>query len=91
MITNEQLFFNYKLCCPKKVGFLAFVILFMCTNGLFAQQKMVITGVVTSASEGTTIPGVNIFIKDTNKGVVTDFNGKYSIEASKGNILTIIQ
>lgn len=89
MITNEQLFFNYKLCWPKKVGFLAFVIIFMCTNSLFAQQKMVVTGEVTSAVEGTPIPGVNIFIKDANKGVVTDFYGKYSIEAAKGDILVI--
>jgi len=87
MITKKQLFFNYKSGWPKKVGFLAFVIILMCTNSLLAQQKMVITGEVTSSSEGTLLPGINVLVKGTTKGVVTDFYGVYSIEASQNDVL----
>ncbi|WP_103068329.1 TonB-dependent receptor [Aquimarina sediminis] len=33
------------------------------------------------------LPGVNVVIKGTNNGTLTDFNGNYKIEAKKGEIL----
>lgn len=45
------------------------------------QQQIQVTGTVTDAESGSTLPGVNIVIQGTNKGTVTDMNGKYSIEA----------
>lgn len=50
----------------------------------FAQQST-IKGVVTSKSE--LLPGVSIIVKGKNVGTETDFDGKYSIKASKGDIL----
>ena len=50
-----------------------------------AQEKN-ITGIVTDAS-GIPLPGVNILIKGSQNGTQTDFDGKYSIKASVGNIL----
>ncbi len=52
----------------------------------FAQSK-VITGVVTEAGTGDPLPGVNIVVKGTNIGATTDFDGKYSIKAEKGQTL----
>ncbi len=52
----------------------------------FAQSK-VITGVVTEAGSGDPLPGVNIVVKGTNTGATTDFDGKYTIKADKGQTL----
>ena len=52
----------------------------------FAQGK-VITGVVTDAGNGEPLPGVNIVVKGTNTGATTDFDGKYTIKANKGQTL----
>jgi len=53
--------------------------------GLYFQQIM-IAGLVTS-EDGSPIPGVTVNVKGTAKGVVSDFDGKYAISASEGNIL----
>ncbi len=50
-------------------------------------QNMQISGVVTEKETGETIPGASIVIKGTQTGVVTDFDGNYTIEAAKGDIL----
>jgi len=47
----------------------------------FAQEKT-ITGTVTSVSDGLPLPGVNVIVKGTTRGVQTDFDGNYSITAS---------
>ena len=52
----------------------------------FAQGK-VITGVVTEAGTGEALPGVNVVVKGTNTGAATDFDGKYTIKAEKGQTL----
>ena len=87
MIAIKRLFFNYKLHLPLKEGLMAFVIIIMCTNNLLAQQNKVIEGVVTSVREGVPLPGVNVLVKGTTNGVVTDFSGKYSINASENDVL----
>ncbi len=56
--------------------FMAFVMQFS-----FAQEKTV-TGTVTSATDGFPLPGVNVIVKGTARGVQTDFDGNYSIKAS---------
>ncbi|WP_459212771.1 SusC/RagA family TonB-linked outer membrane protein [Aquimarina rhabdastrellae] len=45
-----------------------------------------IKGIVTD-QHGIPLPGVNIIIKGRQKGVQTDFEGLYSIEAVKGDVL----
>ena len=51
----------------------------------FAQEKT-ISGTVTESSGP--LPGVSVSVKGTEKGTETDFNGKYSIKANKGDILS---
>jgi len=38
-----------------------------------------ITGKVTSAEDGSGLPGVNVILKGTTTGTITDYQGKYSI------------
>lgn len=46
-----------------------------------------ITGTVTDET-GLELPGVNIVVKGTTTGTLTDFNGNYEIEAEAGLVLT---
>lgn len=48
-----------------------------------------VTGKVTSTSDPLGIPGVNILIKGTSNGTVTDINGVYSIEVPNENAILI--
>ena len=52
----------------------------------FAQEKT-ITGTVTSAADGLPLPGVNVIVQGTSRGVQTDFDGNYTIKASTGETL----
>ncbi len=47
-----------------------------------------VTGVVRGP-DGNPLAGVNVIVKGTKKGVVTDANGKFSIEAEQGKVLVI--
>ncbi|MDZ4716480.1 MAG: von Willebrand factor type A domain-containing protein [Cytophagales bacterium] len=38
-----------------------------------------VTGRVTFSEDGSALPGVNVFLKNTREGVVTDADGRYSI------------
>jgi len=49
------------------------------------EQKFVVTGVITDAIENNSLPGVNVTIKGTNIGTVTDFEGRYTIEVQNEN------
>jgi TonB-linked SusC/RagA family outer membrane protein len=51
-------------------------------------QERVVTGKVTSADDGTSLPGVNVVLKGTTNGTVTDAGGNYRITVpSSGGIL----
>ncbi|WP_035916704.1 SusC/RagA family TonB-linked outer membrane protein [Flavimarina sp. Hel_I_48] len=54
-----------------------------------AQVDKTITGIVVSASDKTPIPGVNVLIKGTTEGTVTDFDGNFTIEAGDNDILIL--
>ena len=54
------------------------VLLVLVTSVAWSQSKTV-TGKVTSADDGSGIPGVNVLEKGTSNGTVTDANGSYSI------------
>ena len=57
------------------------------TINVQAQEKS-ISGTVTSKLDGTTLPGVSVVVQGTTKGTETDFDGKYTIKASVGEILS---
>ncbi|QCX00178.1 DUF3520 domain-containing protein [Aggregatimonas sangjinii] len=63
------------------------VVLFVFAMMAFQSQAQVIkiTGNVTD-SNGP-LPGVNVVIKGTTTGTLTDFDGNYELQASKGDVL----
>ena len=51
-------------------------------------QSMTVKGVVKDAATGETLPGVNIVVKGTTKGDITDFDGNFTLaNVKKGDIL----
>lgn len=48
-------------------------------------QQRIISGTVTDESARTPMPGVNIIVKGTSIGALTDINGKYSISIPAQN------
>ncbi|MDD7724897.1 MAG: TonB-dependent receptor [Bacteroidales bacterium] len=55
----------------------------MVTSDCYAQAQTV-TGTVVSQSDGQPLPGVNVVVKGTTNGTITDFDGKYSLQAENG-------
>ena len=51
----------------------------------FAQERSV-SGIVTDAA-GLPIPGVNVLVRGTTTGTATDFDGRYTIQASPTAVL----
>ncbi|MRT91408.1 TonB-dependent receptor [Ancylomarina sp. 16SWW S1-10-2] len=58
-----------------------FSIVVLCLIGLqgVLAQSREISGLVTSADDGLSIPGVSVIIKGTTIGTTTDFDGNYTI------------
>ncbi|MBX2944794.1 MAG: von Willebrand factor type A domain-containing protein [Cyclobacteriaceae bacterium] len=50
----------------------------------FNLQERVVSGKVTSAEDGSPMPGVNVVLKGSKTGVVTDAHGRYSIQVPSG-------
>ncbi len=66
---------------------LALIILFCSLGaGIYAQQTQ-ISGSVLDAKTKEPIPGVTVVVKGTTRGVITDFDGAYNIEASTSETL----
>ncbi len=66
---------------------LIFSVFFFFFVGVNAQEK-VISGTVTSKGDSPIpLPGVNVIVKGTTTGAQTDFDGKYTINASLGDVL----
>jgi len=56
-------------------------------NESWAQERTV-SGNVTSAEDGTTMPGVNVVLKGTTNGTITDVDGNYKLSVpSEGGVL----
>lgn len=63
------------------------LVLLLLLSGIAYGQTVSISGQVTDATDGQTIPGVTVQIKDTSIGAITDFDGNYSIEAPSDAVL----
>ncbi len=66
--------------------FLLFIILVLGVGMLHAQQRRV-TGTVTDATDGSTLPGVTITVEGTTLGTVTNLDGQYEISVPEGATL----
>lgn len=61
----------------KKILLLGWVVL-LAANQVFGQERTV-TGTVTAEEDGSPLPGVNVVVKGTTSGTVTDVAGRYSL------------
>jgi Ca-activated chloride channel family protein len=57
-----------------------FVVLGLVVSGEVLSQERTITGKVTAADDGSVLPGVNVLLKGTTTGTVTNRAGEYSIK-----------
>lgn len=53
------------------------------------QNPIKIEGVVTDSRTGERLPGVNVVIKGTSKGAVTNLDGLFTLEAERNDVLVI--
>ena len=65
----------------KYIGFACFMLWISLTSA----QDIQVSGMVTASGEP--VPGVSILVKNTSRGVATDFDGKFSIAADRGEVL----
>lgn len=66
--------------------FLPVLFLVSCYSMALGQERAV-SGKVTSADDGSAVPGVNILEKDTNNGTVTDLDGNFNLTVGNNAIL----
>ncbi|MCG8308451.1 MAG: SusC/RagA family TonB-linked outer membrane protein [Cytophagales bacterium] len=52
-------------------------------------QDITITGKVISGEDNEGLPGVNVIVKETSQGTVTDVEGNYSLEVSDQNAVLV--
>src|SRR5689334_8678675 len=68
-------------------------ILLTCVTLVFAlsvmAQERTVSGKVTSADDGSTLPGVNVIVKGTVNGTVTNAEGAYSLTVSGNNAVLV--
>jgi len=57
------------------------------TIGVLSAQAQTVSGTVTDAEDGSSIPGVNVLVKGTSSGTVTGLDGGYTINASSDDVL----
>jgi len=92
---NESILRIFKDFLLKSCSIILFVMLLNAVGSvsvmgsISSQQQIRITGTVTDASSGELLPGVNIKVKNTTTGVVTDVNGKYTVSVSDPKVTLI--
>jgi TonB-linked SusC/RagA family outer membrane protein len=86
-----------KKSLPKMMSFIRLTVLGIllqcfCVYGLVAKNyaplAQTVSGIVKSSDTNEPLPGVNVLIKGTAVGTTTDADGKYSITADKGAVLS---
>lgn len=65
----------------------AFFIFSLLASHQGAAQEVTVTGKVTSTTDGSTLPGVNVTIKNTSRGTITDIDGNYRVASSGSDTL----
>lgn len=66
----------------RKIALLLTCILICSMHVVFAQSRT-ITGTVTDADDGSSLPGVSVVVKGTSIGTVTDIQGKFTLNVTE--------
>ncbi|WP_019207294.1 SusC/RagA family TonB-linked outer membrane protein [Phocaeicola abscessus] len=74
------------------MGFLSFAPTVFASSASFAveriQQQVSVSGIVKD-SNGESLPGVNVVVKGTSNGVITDLDGRFQLNAPHDAILVV--
>ena len=75
----------------KIVQFKHFLFMGLLLSSVFAySQGRMITGVITDAGDGSTLPGATVLEKGTSNGTITDIDGKFQLTVSGDDaVLTV--
>ncbi len=63
------------------------LLLLMMLGGQAFGQTLRVTGTVTDAGDGSTLPGVTVVVQGTTQGTVTDINGRFEINTTADAVL----
>lgn len=69
-----------------------FLLTFLCVLLLVYQgfaQSVRITGTVTSAEDGETVPGATVLVVGTGNGTITDVEGNFSLNAASSDSIRV--
>lgn len=72
----------------RRILLFACLFLGMTMSTAYAQTR-VVQGKVTSAEDGLGLPGVNVVVKGTSDGTVTDIDGNYRIDVNSDNAVLV--
>lgn len=64
-------------------------LLLLCSYGYAQAQEMEVSGVVTDAQTGETLPGVNILVQGTSRGTTSGSDGSYSLTVPNANSVLV--
>ncbi|MBO7321647.1 MAG: TonB-dependent receptor [Bacteroidales bacterium] len=73
----------------KKIRLVLTCLLLAVTSSVFAQNIQV-SGVVTDATDGSTLVGASVVVKGTSVGTSTDLDGRYTISAPADAVLEFV-
>jgi TonB-dependent starch-binding outer membrane protein SusC len=71
----------------KKVKHLLILLFTIGFLPLVMAQQVKVSGIVTNAATGETLPGVTIVVKGTTSGTTTDIDGKFSLDVASSATL----
>ncbi|MCH7401297.1 SusC/RagA family TonB-linked outer membrane protein [Belliella kenyensis] len=71
----------------RKVLLLVFVLAGLMLQNEARSQQRQISGRVISGEDSDPLPGVNVVVKGTTRGAISDLDGRYSIQADQNEII----
>jgi TonB-linked SusC/RagA family outer membrane protein len=77
-----------KFLCKKNIAAILLIVSLFLSVATNAQEgKVSLSGTITSAEDGTALPGVNVLVKGTTTGTITNIDGKYQIDVASGDVV----
>jgi outer membrane receptor protein involved in Fe transport len=74
----------------RKLGILLAAALMICWQGAFAQNVTTVSGKVTDADSNFGLAGVNIRVKGTIQGSISDVNGNFRVSVNQQPPITLV-
>lgn len=79
---------NLRNCPPLRQLLSLLVLLTVVFSEAIAQDgHQKVTGTVVSSSDNQPLPGVNVVVKGTTNGTITNFDGQYQLNAAQGDVI----